>query len=119
MRPSDAKRKLTWLFALCAFGAWQTSTADSQSESTQEVTVTARKIEEDPQKIPMSLQTLSGEYLDEARMTRLHELQFVVPGLVVNSTGLFGAGFSLRGIADQRIAGLSVAPHLNGVYLGN
>lgn len=85
----------------------------------QEVIVTARRIAENLQDIPMSVRALSGEFLDESGATRLFELQFAVPGLVVNNTGMFGAGFSLRGVADQRVAGLSVAPHLNGVYLGN
>jgi iron complex outermembrane receptor protein len=84
-----------------------------------EVVVTARRISESIQDIPMSVQALPGEYLDDARVTRLHELQFSIPGLVVNTIGMFGAGFSLRGIGDQRIGGLSVAPHLNGVYLGD
>jgi iron complex outermembrane receptor protein len=84
-----------------------------------EVVVTARRIEESIQDIPMSVQALPGEYLDDARTTRLHELQFSIPGLVVNTIGMFGAGFSLRGIGDQRIGGLSIAPHLNGVYLGD
>jgi iron complex outermembrane receptor protein len=83
------------------------------------VVVTARRIKEGIQDIPMSVQALSGEFLDEARTTRLHELQFSIPGLVVNTLGMFGAGFSLRGVGDQRIGGLSVAPHLNGVYLGD
>jgi iron complex outermembrane receptor protein len=84
-----------------------------------EVVVTARKIEENLQDVPMSVKVLSGEHLDDSGTTRLHELQFAIPGLVVNNSGMFGAGFSLRGVADQRVAGLSVAPHLNGVYLGN
>ena len=83
------------------------------------VVVTARKIEEDLQDIPMSVQVVSGEYLDETGITRLFELQFAVPGLLVNSTGFFGGAFSLRGIADQRVAGTSVAPHVNGVYVGD
>ena len=81
--------------------------------------MTARKIAEDPQDVPISVQVLSGEYLDESRMTRLHELQFAIPGLVVNTIGMFGVGISMRGISDQSVAGLSVAPHLNGVYLGD
>ena len=58
-------------------------------------------------------------YSDESRTTRLHELQFAIPGLVVNTIGMFGVGMSMRGISDQSIAGLSVAPHMNGVYLGD
>ena len=84
-----------------------------------EVVVTARWIEESVQDIPMSVQVLSGAYLDEARITRLHELQFSTPGLVVNTIGMFGAGFSLRGIGNQNVDGMSVASHLNGVYLGD
>ena len=91
----------------------------SESALVPEVTVTARKIRENTQDIPMSVQALSGEYLDDAGMTRLYELQFAVPGLVVNNVGMFGAGLALRGVADQFVSGLSVAPHLNGVYLGD
>ncbi len=84
-----------------------------------EVVVTARKIEEDLQDVPLSVQVLTGEVLDATRATRLYELQFAIPGLVVTNLGMYGAGFSLRGIADQRAGGLSVAPHLDGVYLGS
>ena len=91
----------------------------AEQAAVPEVVVTARRIEEGIQDIPMSVQALSGEYLDEARTTRLHELQFSIPGLVVNTIGMFGAGFSLRGIGDQGVGGMSVAPHLNGVYLGD
>lgn len=82
-----------------------------------EVVVTARRIKEGIQDIPMSVQALSGEYLDESRTTRLQELQFAIPGLVINTIGMFGAGFSMRGVGNQQIGGTSVAPHLNGVYL--
>ena len=66
----------------------------------------------------MSVQALSGDFLDEANLTRLYELQFNTPGLVVNNVGLFGARFALRGISDQGGSEHSVATHLNGVYLG-
>jgi len=89
------------------------------AEGIAEIIVTARKIEENVQDIPMSVQVLSGDFLDEANLTRLYELQFNTPGLVVNNVGLFGAGFALRGISDQGGGGVSVATHLNGVYLGN
>lgn len=66
----------------------------------------------------MSVQVLSADFLDEMDLTRLFDLQFNVPGLVVNNLGLNGAGFSLRGVADQGGSSLSVATHLNGVYQG-
>jgi iron complex outermembrane recepter protein len=77
-----------------------------------EIIVTARRIEESVQHIPMSVQVLSGGFLDDADLSRLFELQFNIPGLVVNNAGLWGAGFSMRGVPA------SVATHLNGVYLG-
>ena len=89
------------------------------AEGIAEIIVTARKIEENLQDVPMSVQALSGDFLDEANLTRLYELQFNTPGLVVNNAGLFGAGFALRGISDQGGSSVSVATHLNGVYLGN
>ncbi|MEJ2258009.1 MAG: TonB-dependent receptor, partial [Woeseiaceae bacterium] len=39
--------------------------------------------------------------------------------LVVNNLGMNGAGFALRGVSDQGGSSLSVATHLNGVYLGS
>ncbi len=125
--PNDKTRSTLWVSCVFAVGVSLSSNALPQAlpapvtrpETAPEVVVTARKIEEDLREIPMSVQALSGDFLDQAGSTRLYELQFAVPGLVVNSTGMAGAGFSLRGIADQRVTGLSVAPHLNGIYLGN
>ena len=119
-------RRIQWLVSLAAFGTLIPATAFSQatlhsmaeSAALDEVTVTARKIEESVQNIPMSVQVLSADLLDDLDLPRLIDLQFNVPGLVVNNLGLNGAGFSLRGVADQGGSSLSVATHLNGVYLG-
>lgn len=115
-----------WLLGLCTFAALVPATAFSQaaidsaaaSAPLDEVLVTARKVEESVQNIPMSVHVLSADLLDDLDLPRLYELQFNVPGLVVNNLGLNGAGFSLRGVADQGGSSLSVATHLNGVYLG-
>ena len=106
-----------WLPGLLALGALPPLAASAQT-ALDEVIVTARKMTESVQDIPMSVQVLSAELLDAVDLTRLFELQFNIPGLVVNNLGLNGAGFSLRGVADQGGSSLSVATHLNGVYLG-
>ncbi len=90
----------------------------SDSSSLVEVVVTARKFAEDISRVPMSVQALSAEFLERRDLSSLHELQFEVPGLVVNNRGMYGAGISLRGVADEGGAGLAVAPHIDGVYLG-
>jgi iron complex outermembrane receptor protein len=113
------------IVARCAVCAVVPPTALAHTGSAAEeavltaVIVTARKIAEDLQDIPMSVQALSGECLDAANLTRLYELQFSVPGLVVNNVGLFGAQFTLRGVAAQAGNDQSIALHLNGVYLGD
>jgi iron complex outermembrane receptor protein len=85
----------------------------------EDIIVTARKISESLRDVPMSIQALPSDFLEEANLTRLYELQFNIPGLVVSNAGLFGARFALRGISDQGGGSVSVATHLNGVYLGN
>jgi iron complex outermembrane recepter protein len=113
------------LAGLCVAIALLPATASSQSPpvtaSTEldAIVVTARKVEENPQDIPISMQVLWGDFLDSVDVTRLFDLQFNIPGLVVNSVGMFGAGFALRGIASQSGTGDAVAVHMNGVYLGN
>ena len=84
-----------------------------------EVIVTARKIEESVKDLPISVQVLSADLLAELDLTSPLDLQYNIPGLVVNTLGLNGAGFSLRGIADQGGSSQAVATHLNGVYLGS
>jgi iron complex outermembrane receptor protein len=96
--------------ALCRDGA--------DGATLAEVVVTARKFPEAISRVPMSVQALSGEFLDRRDLSSLYELQFEVPGLVVNNRGMFGAGISLRGVADEGGSSLAVAPHINGVYLG-
>jgi iron complex outermembrane receptor protein len=93
--------------------------SDADTDALSEIVVTARKVEENVQDVPMSIQVLSADFLDGADLTRLYELQFGIPGLVVSNAGMFGARFALRGIADQGGTSLSVATHLNGVYLGD
>ena len=85
----------------------------SDDNSLEEIVVTARKIEENIYQVPLSVQVLPGELLDSAGLSRLFDLQHNVPGLVLNTVGMFGAGFALRGVSDQ--GGM----HLNGVYLGS
>ena len=111
------------LAALAALGgapafSQQARVAQAGQGPIEELVVTARKTEENVQDIPMSVQVLDAEFLDTADRTHLLDLQYAVPGLVVNNLGLNGAGFSLRAIGDQGGSSLSVATHFNGVYLG-
>ena len=117
------RRPPAWpLASIFVAGVWLAPATLAQTPPAAEmedIVVTARKITENLHDVPMSVQALSGEFLDEANLTRLYELQFNTPGLFVNNFGLFGARFALRGVSDQGGGGMSVTTHLNGVYLGD
>jgi iron complex outermembrane receptor protein len=84
----------------------------------EQVIVTARKLPEEISDVPMSVQALTGTFVENQGETSLYQLQFDVPGLVINNRGMFGSGFAIRGVSDDGGGTLSIAPHLNGVYLG-
>ena len=126
-RPGSVPGHLGVLLSIVLCGSLHPLVAESQGppgsglepERLDEVIVTARKIEESAQDLPISMQVLSADFLAVLDLTNPLDLQFNIPGLVVNTLGLNGAGFSLRGIADQGGSSQSVATHLNGVYLGS
>jgi len=82
-------------------------------------TVTARRREEDPQQVPIPINVLYGEQLDEAGLHTLQDIQQRVPGLVVSGHDARYAGFGLRGFgATAYNDGLegSVGTYVDGVY---
>uniref|UniRef100_A0A923JK19 TonB-dependent receptor n=1 Tax=Pseudomonas zanjanensis TaxID=2745496 RepID=A0A923JK19_9PSED len=84
-----------------------------------ETTVTARRREEDPQDVPIPINVLYGDQLDEAGLHRLRDIQQRVPGLVVSGHDARYAGFGLRGFgATAYNDGLegSVGTYVDGVY---
>lgn len=121
-----AARRLGWVAGPAVAGAFCLLPVASQASAApaheitalEEVVVTARKIEERAQGVPMSMQVLTAGFLEVADPSHVFDLQYNVPGLVVSNLGLNGAAFSLRAIADQGGSAQSVATHLNGVYLG-
>lgn len=85
-----------------------------------EMTVTARRREERPQQVPIPINVLDGERLDEAGLYSLIDIQQRVPGLVVSGHDARYAGFGLRGFgATAYNDGLegSVGTFVDGVYL--
>ncbi|WP_024777019.1 TonB-dependent receptor [Pseudomonas corrugata] len=82
-------------------------------------TVTARRREEDPQHVPIPINVLYGEQLDQAGLHTLQDVQQRVPGLVVSGHDARYAGFGLRGFgATTYNDGLegSVGTYVDGVY---
>ena len=74
--------------------------ANDQSDALQEVVVTARRLNEDLEKVPVAVDALSASALAEQHVTNEQELQTAVPGLLtVASTSTNQLAFSIRGQA--------------------
>jgi iron complex outermembrane receptor protein len=84
---------------LCAATDADTSPSD-QSGALQEIVVTARRQNEDLEKVPVAVDALSATALAEQHVTTEQELQTAVPGLMtVPSTSTNQLAFSIRGQA--------------------
>lgn len=85
------------------------------------ITVTARRIEEQQQNVPVSVVSVPGQALQDRGITTAQQLQEVVPGLFVSQANPRLTSFTLRGLGSNAFnEGLesSVALFLDGVYLG-
>lgn len=90
---------------------------DTGSDGPTDIVVTARKVSERLQDIPIAITAFGEEDIKAARIERLADLAKLTPGL--NFTPLFGAQNQLpiiRGVA-QTIGQLNVGVFLDGVYL--
>lgn len=121
--PTGANECLLAVFLSAALWPAVVSGQDSPARESESVPldviiVTARKTQERLQDVPMSLQVITAELLETTDTSHVLQLQYSVPGLVVNNLGLNGAGFSLRAVASQGGSGSAVATHMNGAYLG-
>ena len=76
----------------------ETSTADEQSSTLEPVVVTARRQNENLEKVPVAISALSQQDLAERKITTEADLESAVPGLTVRAaTTSNDVSFSLRG----------------------
>jgi iron complex outermembrane recepter protein len=88
--------------ALSAAAQAQTS-GDGALRALEEVTVTARRIEENLQKVPVAVTALDAQNLEEQSIFKASDLEFNIPGLKISTPlqrGGAGAGrFVIRGLS--------------------
>ena len=85
------------------------------------IVITARRLEESAQEVPVSVVNVTGRSLEQAGITTAQELQNVVSGLQVMVPNPRLAQFTLRGLGSSSFnEGLesSVGFFVDGVYLG-
>jgi iron complex outermembrane receptor protein len=103
----------------------QPAAAEEPSGGLEEITVTARKREENLQVTPISITAFSAKGLEERSITRLDEIANVTPNLVIKSSvatdgNSASAAFFIRGIGQSDFL-LNVDPgvgvYVDGVYV--
>ncbi len=83
------------------------------------VVVTAQGREQEMQTVPIPLQIISGEQLDELAATDLSKMSLFVPGLVVGGDQPTQPSYQLRGIATDNFGigtESAVGVYVDGVY---
>ena len=119
------------MMALCSgvslFGMAAAAPAVAQEEPTtqrttaqiEEITVTARRHEEDVQKVPIAISAVSGQSLEQHGVQNGQDLSHLVPALTTNQTSRDEEGFALRGLSNSGASfeGLenNVAPYFSQV----
>ncbi len=97
------------------------SVPDNADTALGKVTVTARRREEDSQKVPTPITVLGGETLEAQRISRVQDLQQVLPSVNVAYIHARQSSVAVRGIGNNPASdGLegSAGIYLDNVYLG-
>ena len=100
--PRKSFRRPTLALAVAAV----TSTlAQPASALLEEVTVTARKIQESLQDVAVAVSAYSGEQIDAMIMRDVREMEGLVPNLVIDTVAVAPSGASLyiRGVGTQEV----------------
>ncbi len=90
----------------------------------EEITITARRIEESAQSVPLSVVALDAENLEKRNIGNLVDLNTYVPNITIGSGGGFGGSISsifIRGIGQDRSASTAeagVGLYIDGIFLG-
>ncbi|MET0270344.1 MAG: TonB-dependent receptor plug domain-containing protein, partial [Sphingomonas sp.] len=87
-----------------------------------DIIVTAQRREESLQKVPVAVTAISGEQLDQLRVTNVKNLAGIAPSLQIQTQGLqSNPSIAIRGVASG-VSNNAVDPkvgiYLDGVYIG-
>ena len=113
--PRDLRRAVALVLAtaVAAPAAW-----GQAAPQLEEIIVTAQKREETLRDVPISVNAVGGERIEEAGIVRLDDLKAYVPNLQVTETGIAN-NFYVRGIGSGLNQGFeqSVSIYADGIYL--
>ncbi|WEN14127.1 TonB-dependent receptor [Rhodanobacter sp. AS-Z3] len=100
----------------------QAPVAEKKAVQLQNVTVTAQRRQESVQKVPISITTLDSIQLQRMNVTRIDDMKFVVPNVVIEQNTALNTGLKIfmRGVGQDEsmfTAEPAVGLYLNDVYI--
>jgi len=111
------------LISLLAVSLYSAEGTEDKKESVfDEVVVTAQRVEQSLQDVPISVSAFSAAQIDEQQIETGGDLQVVVPSLTFVKDGARGGQFGIRGIsngATSNTADTGVEVHMNSLPMGS
>lgn len=86
-----------------------------------EILVTAQRVEESAQKVPVAITVVEPEEILRQNVTRAEDLSRIVPALVATSSGGANTTFFVRGVGNTTVNSYSdpaISFNYDGVYIG-
>jgi len=104
------------------FSQTDTDTVESDRPILEEVVVSARKVDENLQDVPIAVTAFSGDQLAKDQITDLMQLAGKVPSMTIQSQNSIESEIFIRGVGTVRLNGAtadaSVGYFLDEVYIG-
>lgn len=107
-------------FTAPALAAEASDKNDSVASALTEIIVTARRVEENMQQVPVAVTALSAKMLESRNVNAVSDIQFNVPNLQIKPSNLYPAQpeFIIRGQRQQLYTDENVVTYVNGVPQG-
>ena len=106
--------------AIAAIGLCNLSWAQTGGdEAIEELVVTAQRVNEDIQDVPIAVTALTGEMLEDQQVITPSDLQMNSPGVTFTATNFGGSSFAIRSVGSLGIGsgGPGVSVHTNEIAI--
>lgn len=104
-----------------AYAQSSTAAAESTDQGIADIVVTAQRVQESAQKVPIAITVVKPDELLRQNVTRAEELSRIVPALVATSSGGANTSFFIRGVGNLTVNSYSdpaISFNYDGVYIG-
>ena len=104
-------------FSATAYAADDQQAAGATTDGLEDIVVTARRVEERLQDVPVAVTALSAQTLQRRNITAVNDLQFSVPNLQIKPSNNFPSlpEFILRGQRQALFTDENVVTYINGI----